>query len=152
MSKKKKIDNKHLFHAICHLNVVPVWFAPSDDAIMVSQMLFGETCSILEKKNKHWFKIQTTVCDIIGWAHAIQLSLIEQPTFEKLSQNPATALEGTRKMAAALEQMLTQAEALVNRRQVDFVNLANARTTGRAVVALNIKILLVFSRTNQTVF
>jgi gamma-D-glutamyl-L-lysine dipeptidyl-peptidase len=93
MSKKKKVDNKNLFHAICHLNVVPVWYAPADDAIMVSQMLFGETCTILEKKNKNWFKIQTTICNIIGWVHSIQLSLMDQNMFEKLSQNPATALE-----------------------------------------------------------
>ena len=55
MSKKKKIDTKHLFHAISHLNVVPVWYAPTEDAGMISQMLFGETCNIIQKKNKHWY-------------------------------------------------------------------------------------------------
>ncbi|MGB4838346.1 MAG: SH3 domain-containing C40 family peptidase [Saprospiraceae bacterium] len=93
MSKKKKVDNRHLFHAICHLNVVPVWAYPSDDSIMVSQILFGETCTILEKKNKNWYKIQTTVCNIVGWVHSIQIKLVNQISFENLSNNAATALE-----------------------------------------------------------
>lgn len=93
MSKKKKIDTKHLFHAVCHLNVVPVWCAPSEGAGMISQMLFGETCTIVHKKNKHWFKINTTTCNISGWIHAIQLTLIDEIQFERLNQNPAISLE-----------------------------------------------------------
>ncbi len=93
MSRKKKVDSKHLFHAICNLNVIPVFSKPVDDAIMVSQMLFGETCHIVEKKNKHWFKIQTTTCNIIGWVRSIQIQLTDENTYTKLSTNPAIALE-----------------------------------------------------------
>ena len=93
MSKKKKIDTKHYFHAICHLNVVPVWYAPSEDSGMISQMLFGETCTIIQKKNKHWFKVNTTTCNIIGWIHSIQLYLTDEALFEKLYLNPALSLE-----------------------------------------------------------
>lgn len=93
MSKKKKIDTKHLFQAVCHLNVVPVWYAPSEDSGMISQMLFGETCMIIQKKNKHWYKVSTTVCNIVGWVHSIQLFLISEGLFEKLNQNPALSLE-----------------------------------------------------------
>lgn len=93
MSKKKKIDTKHYFHAVCHLNVVPVWHAPSEDAGMISQMLFGETCTVIQKKNKHWFKVNTTACNIIGWVHSVQLFLIDEVLFEKLNLNPALSLE-----------------------------------------------------------
>lgn len=93
MSRKKRIDTKHLFHAICHLNMIPVFNKPLDESIILSQMLFGETCTIVEKKNKHWCKIQTTTCNIKGWVKAIQIQMIEESIFQKLSNNPAVALE-----------------------------------------------------------
>jgi hypothetical protein len=93
MSRKKKIDTKHYSHAICPLNVVPVWYRPSADSPMISQMLYGETCTILEKKNKYWYKIQTTTCNITGWISAIQITLTDEATFIRLSENPGIALE-----------------------------------------------------------
>lgn len=93
MSRKKRIDTKHLFHAVCHLNVVPVFNKPLEESTMLSQMLFGETCTILEKKNKYWYKIQTSQCNIKGWIRAIQIQLTDEDTFDKLSNNPAIALE-----------------------------------------------------------
>ncbi|MBK8626429.1 MAG: C40 family peptidase [Saprospiraceae bacterium] len=93
MSRKKKVETKHLFHAVCHLNIIPVFNKPMEDATMISQMLFGETCVILEKKNKHWFKIQTTTCNILGWVRSIQIQLMDELIYQKLSNNPAIALE-----------------------------------------------------------
>ena len=93
MSKKKKVNTKHLFHAVCHLNVIPVRSKPSDEDLMISQMLFGETCIILEKKNKHWYKIQTSICNIMGWVRSIQVMLMEENMYEKYVENSSTALE-----------------------------------------------------------
>lgn len=93
MPKKKRVDTKHLYHAVCHLNIIPVFSKPLDASTMLSQMLFGETCIIIEKKNKHWFKIQTTTCNILGWVRAIQLQLLDEQFYIKLSNNPAIALE-----------------------------------------------------------
>lgn len=93
MSKKKKVDTKHYFHGVCHLNVVPVRSKPLENEYMISQMLFGETCVIVEKKNKHWFKIKTTICNIKGWIQSSQLQLINEDLYNKLSNNPAIALE-----------------------------------------------------------
>ncbi len=93
MSKKKKVDTRHLFHAICHLNIIPVRSKPYETETLVSQMLFGETCTILEKKNKHWFKICTTICNITGWVRAIQVTLIEESQYYKYSDKTAMTLE-----------------------------------------------------------
>ncbi|MBK8348256.1 MAG: C40 family peptidase [Saprospiraceae bacterium] len=93
MSRKKKIDTRHLFHGICHLNVIPVLRKTEDDQGMISQMLFGETCIILEKKNKHWFKIQTTECNITGWVRSIQITLISENDYSLYQTKTATALE-----------------------------------------------------------
>jgi len=93
MSKKKKIDTKHLVHAICHLNVVPIWSKPGELQAMVSELLYGETCSILEKKNKYWIKIQTSLSDIIGWVQTNQLTLINENNYNNFTENKAIALE-----------------------------------------------------------
>lgn len=93
MSKKKKIDTKHLFHGVCHLNIIPVFLKPVDESLMASQMLFGETCVILEKKNKLWFKVITTKCNVQGWIKSSQIFLTEEAIYQKLSNQPATTLE-----------------------------------------------------------
>jgi len=93
MSKKKKIDTKHLFHGVCHLNTIPVYTKPMDGTLMWSQMLFGETFVIIEKKNKHWYKIQTTQCNVKGWIKAMQIQLIDETWYDKLSNQPASSLE-----------------------------------------------------------
>ncbi|MFZ1750317.1 MAG: NlpC/P60 family protein [Saprospiraceae bacterium] len=93
MPKKIKSENKHLVHGICHLNMIPVRVKPTDDAIVSSQMLFGETCWVVEKKNKHWFKVQTNICDTLGWVKAIQLILIEEALFDKYIENSGISLE-----------------------------------------------------------
>lgn len=93
MSRKKKIETKHLFHGVCHLNIIPVYTKPIDESQMYSQMLFGETCVILEKKNKQWFKISTTICNLIGWVKSTQITLIDEILYNKISQQPAISLE-----------------------------------------------------------
>ncbi|KXK38247.1 MAG: NLP/P60 protein [Bacteroidetes bacterium OLB9] len=93
MARKKKIDTKHLFHAICHLSAIPVFAKPDESAMIISQMLYGETCVILEKKNKTWFKISTIRCKVIGWVRSIQLQLIDEHAFQKFSNNASTSLE-----------------------------------------------------------
>jgi cell wall-associated NlpC family hydrolase len=93
MSKKKKIDTRHLFHAIAHLNIIPMRKKPSDDELMVSQMLFGETCIIVEKKNKHWFKITTTIGNHTAWVRSSQITLIDESKYTKYNTINAIALE-----------------------------------------------------------
>ena len=56
-------------------------------------MLFGETCIILEKKNKHWFRIQTAVCGTVGWISAVQVLLVDEKQYEKCIESSALALE-----------------------------------------------------------
>jgi cell wall-associated NlpC family hydrolase len=93
MAKKKKVDTRHLMHAVCPISVIAVRLKPDDLQSMVTQMLFGETCVILEKKNKHWCKVQTHHCQVTGWVRAIQLDLIDEKTYNKLNHHPAVALD-----------------------------------------------------------
>ncbi len=93
MAKKKKIDTKLLFHAVCHLNIIAVRPKPDVYEIISTQMLFGETSQIIEKKNKHWYKIKTCADSVIGWVQTSQIMLISEETYAKYRSNNALALE-----------------------------------------------------------
>ena len=49
----------------------------SDRSEMVSQMLFGETCTITDE-NEKWFKVRTHADDYTGWIDKKQLQLTTQ--------------------------------------------------------------------------
>jgi len=93
MSKKKKVDTRLLFHAVCNLNIIQIFGRPFDDEPIFSQMLFGETCTIIEKKNKHWYKIHTSASNITGWLKANQIILINENLYEKYTADPGLTLE-----------------------------------------------------------
>lgn len=93
MAKKKKIDTKHLFHAVCHLNIIAVRPKPDVTEALLTQMLFGEVCQIVEKKNKHWYKIKTNTDSAIGWVQTTQITLIAEDIYDKYRTNHALTLE-----------------------------------------------------------
>ncbi len=93
MAKKKKADTRHLMHGVCPLNAVPVRFKPDESFPFLSQLLFGETCHILEKKNKHWFKVFSEQSQVTGWIQAMQIQLIEEKQFIEYNNNFGIALE-----------------------------------------------------------
>lgn len=64
-------------YAICRLSAIPMREKPSDKAEMINQMLFGETCTILETV-ENWSKIQLTHDDYIGWVDLFQLIIAEE--------------------------------------------------------------------------
>jgi gamma-D-glutamyl-L-lysine dipeptidyl-peptidase len=93
MSRKKKVDTKHLFHAVCPYNVIPVRNKPAIDQLMITQMLFGEVCEIVEKKNKHWYKIKFQSDENMGWVMSSQICLISDEVYHKYLQNTSLVLE-----------------------------------------------------------
>lgn len=93
MAKKKKIDTKQLFHAVCHLNIIAIWPKPDFSETLVTQMLFGEICQIVEKKNKHWYKIKTYTDAVVGWVQTSQIKLIPEEIYDKYGSNFALSLE-----------------------------------------------------------
>lgn len=93
MQKEKRIDNRDFYHAVCHLNIIPVFNKPLEGALMINQMLYGETCSIITKRNKHWVKIQMHSDRSTGWVKTSQIKLTDEKTCESLRVNPARSLE-----------------------------------------------------------
>lgn len=72
-------------YGICHLSVIPVRSGASDKSEQISQILFGETVEILEKKGA-WSKVRCTWDNYIGWIDIKQVKLISEKDFS-LSQD-----------------------------------------------------------------
>lgn len=71
--------------AICNLAIVPLRFEPSDRSELVTQVLFGETFTILEQKEK-WSKICLTTDGYEGWIDNKQLTPITENQYQKIQQ------------------------------------------------------------------
>lgn len=69
-----------MLNAICKLSVIPVRATPSEKSEMTTQILFGESCEILDS-NKNWALVRTDFDHYEGWCSLNQLVLIDQPSF-----------------------------------------------------------------------
>ncbi len=69
-------------HGICNLSVVPVRIGPTDEAEIVTQLLFGDYVTVLEKGNP-WIKIRNHADSYVGWMDFKQLSYLTEIEFNK---------------------------------------------------------------------
>ena len=70
---------------ICNLAIVPVRLEPNHRSEMVSQLLFGEHFSVLEK-TKGWVKIKIQFDNYEGWIDEKQFQPISETEYQKLSE------------------------------------------------------------------
>lgn len=70
-------------YAICNLGTVALRAEPAHTAEMVSQLLYGETFSILEERSK-WSRIRTSFESLEAWIENKQFIKIPEATFEQL--------------------------------------------------------------------
>ncbi len=71
---------------ICNLSVIPLRLNPSDTSEMVSQVLFGEHFTILERQ-KYWSRISLAFDNYEGWIDNKQYETIKENVFFKLNKN-----------------------------------------------------------------
>jgi hypothetical protein len=72
-------------YGICNLSIVSVRFEPSHKSELTSQLLFGETFTILEK-SEEWYKILTAFDGFEGWinkSQCFELSLLDFQELQK---------------------------------------------------------------------
>lgn len=69
-----------MIYAFCHLSIIPVRAEHSDPSEIVTQMLFGEKCTIIEEYNQ-WRKIRLKHDDYEGWVDEKQLWIIPMEDF-----------------------------------------------------------------------
>jgi gamma-D-glutamyl-L-lysine dipeptidyl-peptidase len=75
-----------IMNAICPLSQVPVRFEPSDRSEMVTQILFGETFSILEERGK-WQLIRLHLDNYEGWIDCKQSMVVTQEFIDKIKNS-----------------------------------------------------------------
>lgn len=71
-------------YGICNLSIVPLRAEATDKSEMVSQLLFGESFTILEKE-KYWSKIKISFDDYEGYIDNKQFEIIPDDLFNQLS-------------------------------------------------------------------
>lgn len=64
--------SKNPMKAICNVSIAALRETPSEQSEMVNQMLFGESCDILEEQ-KNWAKIQMHFDNCEGWISTKQI-------------------------------------------------------------------------------
>ena len=88
--KKKALVSDYL---VCVLSAVPLYAKPNESSLLVSQLLFGETASIITRKSKQWARILTHFDQVEAWVDVRQLTYITESQFNTFSTNFAVALE-----------------------------------------------------------
>jgi cell wall-associated NlpC family hydrolase len=75
-------------YGICHLNIIPVRTNPGSKNELCTQLIFGDTYTVLEANEaKTWIKIQSHYDDYQGWMEAGQYFEISAKDLEKIKQN-----------------------------------------------------------------
>ncbi len=78
---------------VCNLTVIPVRFEAAHKSEMVSQLMFGETFSVLQKEG-NWLQISCWHDKYVGWVDNKQVLLLDEESFESLNKNSSVyALE-----------------------------------------------------------
>lgn len=78
--------------SICQVSVAPLRKTPSDTSEMVSQLLFGELCEVMEIK-KNWVFIKVTYDDYEGWIDHKQIAPINDISFSAFKHNTSFVSE-----------------------------------------------------------
>ena len=73
--------------AICNLSVIPVRAEASDKSEMTSQLLFGETMEVIDKKD-NWRKVRLLHDDYIGWVDVKQVIQLGDDEVAALRMTP----------------------------------------------------------------
>ena len=69
-------------YAVCNLSVIPIRKSASEKSEMISQLLFGEYCRILDEIND-WVHIQTSFDGYEGWCSRNQLDKVDEKAFQE---------------------------------------------------------------------
>lgn len=78
----RHVVNLDMNYAICSVPVAPVRALPSHRSEMVSQLLFGEGCTILESKDE-WLNISCVHDGYEGWCQASQFNRVNKPVIDR---------------------------------------------------------------------
>lgn len=72
-------------YGICNLSIVPIRKEPSHGSEMISQLLFGDYFTILEKEND-WCQIEVALDQYQGFVHIHQIQQLSESEFNSLNE------------------------------------------------------------------
>lgn len=75
-------------HGIVNTSVLPIRKEPSHRSEMVTQILFGETYEVLEKKGGKWLRIAVSYDGYEGWLNESSFHAIGEKEFNQLESAP----------------------------------------------------------------
>jgi len=73
-------------YGICHLSVIPCRLEPSDRSEQLSQLLFGETVKVYEKR-KTWYRVKSSYDDYECWIDQHQFRFITEKEYKGFIEN-----------------------------------------------------------------
>src|SRR6202000_1034281 len=73
-----------MIRAICCVPVSPIRAEPSHRTEMVSQLIFGECCEVLEQTREQWSRIRVKYDGYEGWCTSNHLTEIDEPEYDLL--------------------------------------------------------------------
>ncbi|HEV3413917.1 MAG TPA: C40 family peptidase [Puia sp.] len=86
-----------MIRAICCVPVGPLRSEPSHRTEMVSQLLFGECCEILDQSNRDWYRVRARFDGYEGWCQPAHLVEVNESEYESgtfaMTPEWVTALE-----------------------------------------------------------
>ena len=77
---------------VCQVSVAPIRSSSSDRSEIVTQLLFGETVTVVDKKGT-WRKVRCSWDNYVGWTDHKLLRVITPSEFEAYKINPTYSLE-----------------------------------------------------------
>jgi cell wall-associated NlpC family hydrolase len=75
-----------MIRAICCVPVSPLRSEPSHRTEMVSQLLFGECCEILDQAGRDWYRIRAKFDGYEGWSQSAHLVEVDESEYESAGQ------------------------------------------------------------------
>lgn len=109
-------------YGICNLNCVAVRKENSDRSEMVTQLLFGDHFSILEKQKK-WSRIRIAFDQYEGWVDNKQYQIIPEQQFNTYHNTPNHYLTDLVDFAFDEQQLLTPLNMGANLKALSLFNL-----------------------------
>lgn len=75
-------------HGIATISVIPLRKEPSHRSEQVSQLLFGETYEVLEKKRSKWILVRCNYDNYEGWMDEASFHALTEKEFTQLAEQP----------------------------------------------------------------
>lgn len=83
----EELENKPIEFGIVHLTVIPLRKHPFHSSEMTSQVLFGETFTVIENYH-NWRRVRCTYDNYAGWVNAKQYQSLQEEAYISITNKP----------------------------------------------------------------